>query len=163
MSSPSFRALTARDSALLCTATLANLNWSAARFTMADVRTRPEFARYTRFVPTRGDFGFVAVDGQRGIGLVWALFLPQHDAGYGFVSDQIPELSLWVHHAERGRGLGAGLLARAQAEATARQLGGVGLSVEAGNRAKRLYQRAGFVHLEGREADGVMLWSALRQ
>ncbi len=162
MSSPSFRALTAGDSTLLGTATLANLNWSAVRFTMADVRTRPDFARYTRFVPTRGDFGFVAMAGQRDIGLVWVLFLPQHDAGYGFVSDQVPELCLWVHRTERGRGLGAALLAMAQAEATARQLGGLSLSVEAGNRARRLYQRAGFVDVAGREADGVMLWSTVQ-
>lgn len=162
MTSPSFRALTVRDSELLSTATLANLNWAGQRFTSADLKTRPDFACYTGFVPTRGDFGFVVMAGQRDIGAVWVLFLPSPDAGYGFVSDQVPELCLWVLRSERGRGLGAALLAMAQAEATARQLDGLSLSVEAGNRARRLYQRAGFVDVAGREADGVMLWSAIQ-
>ena len=54
------RALAPDEMALLEWATLGNMNWCGERFTLADVREKPEFAHYTRIVPERGDFGFVA-------------------------------------------------------------------------------------------------------
>lgn len=53
--------------------------------------------------------------------------------------------TLAVTAAARGHGVGARLLQEAAAQAAAHGLGRVGLLVEHGNRAARLYQREGFV------------------
>lgn len=159
MTGPSTRPLTAADERLLMVATLGNLNWAADRFTMRDVTDRPEFAHYTRLGPGRGDLGFVAEDGDRPIGVVWALFLPSDDGGFGFVDSLTPELSLWVHADDRGRGVGRHLLQSLKTEAARRGISGISLSVERGNVARHLYESEGFQAVPGRESDGVLVWT----
>jgi ribosomal protein S18 acetylase RimI-like enzyme len=154
------RALGADDRPLLVTATLGNLNWVGERFTVQDVLSRPEFAHYVEVDLARGDFGVVAQDGDRATGVAWAVFLPDGDPGYGFVAPDVPEVSVWVDAACRGRGVGRRLLRELQAEAARRGLRAVSLSVEEGNRARDLYAALGFVPVPGREAGEVMLWSS---
>lgn len=163
MGEPVTRVLTQADEPLVRSATLENLNWAEERFTMQDVLDRREFAHYTHLVLARGDFGFVAERSDRPVGVVWVLVLPAEDAGYGFVTGHIPELSLWVHADERGRGLGRRLLRLAQAEARRRGIAAVSLSVESGNVAKNLYRDEGFQPVHGRDRDGVMIWAAYGQ
>lgn len=154
------RVLTEADEPLLWSATLENLNWAQTRFTMRDVVDRGEFAHYAQLVVARGDFGFVAERDDRPVGVVWVLFLPAEDAGYGFVGDHTPELSLWVDAEERGRGVGRYLLRLAKTEARRRGIAAVSLSVESRNFAKNLYQDEGFRPVHGRDRDGVMIWAA---
>ncbi|MEB2528354.1 GNAT family N-acetyltransferase [Kocuria rosea] len=154
----SFRELSASESGLLETATLENLNWCGARFSVLEVSTRSEFLHYTVLDPHRGDFGWVAVTGNEAIGVVWAQHFPPDDPGYGFLDVDTPEVSLWVRDDWRGYGLGRALLRRAQAGARARQVPRMSLSVEADNHAKKLYVAEGFVDVPGRKADGVMVW-----
>lgn len=153
------RALNTDDRDLLLRATVGNLNWQAARFSRVDVETRPEFARYVELRPERGDFGFVAQGGDLPMGVAWALFLPAHDRGYGFVEPTTPEVSLWVRPAARSRGLGRRLLRALQAESRRRGLSALSLSVEKGNRARNLYVREGFADVRPGSDDGVMLWT----
>ena len=160
MSDLTTRRLTSADGQVLGLATLGNVNWAGDRFTMRDVVDRPELAHYTRLDPARGDFGFAAEQGGRTVGAVWAVFLPAQDAGYGFVDDQTPELSLWVAADARGHGLGRHLLRLLQREARRRGVGALSLSVEGENFARHLYEAEGFRAVEGREDDGVMLWSS---
>ena len=153
------RFLTESDDPVLRVATLGNRNWAEERFTMRDVVNRREFAHYARLVPARGDFGFAAEDtAALTVGVVWLLFLPAEDPGYGFVGAGVPELSLWVHPEKRGRGVGRGLLRRAKAAAHRRGIVAVSLSVEHANVARHLYEAEGFRTLSGRERDGVMVW-----
>ncbi|WP_245743346.1 GNAT family N-acetyltransferase [Geodermatophilus poikilotrophus] len=150
------RPLTADDGELLRTATLANVNWTGEpRFTARHVERTPELRHYCEFRPERGDLGFVAETRGLAVGVVWALFLPGDDPGYGFVADGVPELSLSVWSGHRGRGIGGGLLSQALEEARRRGLTRVGLSVEAGNPSVRLYRSAGFSPVPG-AADGTM-------
>lgn len=151
------RALRESDADLLAVATLGNMNWCAERFTMGDILTRREFAHYLTIEPTRGDFGVVAERDGVPLGVCWALFLPADDPGYGFVDVRTPEASLWVAPEARGQGLGRRLLRAVVAEAGARGLGQISLSVEPDNHAKRLYASLGFEDVAGREDDGVML------
>ena len=153
------RPLRPEDAPLLETATLGTMNWCGERFTRTDVRSRPEFRHYTHMDTSRGDFGVVATKHDAPIGVVWALFLPAHDPGYGFVSATIPELSLWVDAHARGQGLGRTLLRALVSEAMSRGLAQLSLSVEAGNVARQLYLSEGFRDVPGRDADGVMLLS----
>ena len=158
MSEPTTRHLTPADEQLLRIATLGNVNWAEERFTMRDVVDRREFSHYTRLESVRGDFGFAAEQNGRTVGAVWAVFLPAEDAGYGFVDIRTPELSLWIHSDERGRGVGRYLLRLLKREARRRGISGMSLSVEAGNFAKHLYEAEGFGDVRGRERDGVMIW-----
>lgn len=100
------RALSSDEMALLEQATLGNVNWCGERFTLADVGERPEFAHYMRIVPERGDFGVVAEQDGKVLGVAWAVFLPSSDPGYGFVDEHTPEVSLWVDGNARRQGLG---------------------------------------------------------
>lgn len=159
MTNPATRLLTEADEPVLRVATLGNLNWAEERFTMRDLVDRREFAHYAALVSARGDFGFAAEQNGRTVGVVWVLFLPAEDAGYGFVSDETPELSLWVHAEARGQGVGRSLLRLAKIEARRRGIASVSLSVESGNFARHLYEGEGFRPVHGRERDGVMIWA----
>lgn len=154
------REATGSEGALLELATVGNVNWAVTQVTLAEVRSTPELAHYTWFRPERGDFGLVAERGGEAIGVAWALFLPSDDPGYGFVEDSVPELALWVRSDARRQGVGRRLLRALMAEASARRLTALSMSVEDGNHARRLYESEGFVDVPGREADGVMLWRA---
>jgi ribosomal protein S18 acetylase RimI-like enzyme len=92
------------------------------------------------------------------VGVVWALYLPSDDQGYGYLDDRTPEPSVWVAPDRRGRGLGRELLVRMQDKARRCEVAAVSLSVEPDNFAKALYHSVGFTEVSGREADGVMVW-----
>lgn len=152
-----FRSLSPSESELLELATLGNMNWCGDRISIDEIRSKPEYSHYTRMVPERGDFGVVAEVEGGAVGAAWAVFLPASDAGYGFVDELTPEVSLWVSAEHRGRGLGRELLRALIDEATERGIARVSLSVEADNFAKKLYLAEGFRDVPGGEADGVML------
>ena len=160
MTDLSTRDLTAADDRLLRIATLGNVNWAGERFAVRDVVDRPEFAHYTRLDVARGDFGFVAEHDDTAVGVVWAVFLPAEDPGYGFIDGRTPEASLWIDAGMRGHGLGRRLLRLLKDEARRRGTLAVSLSVEEGNLAERLYESEGFRDVPGRESDGVMIWSS---
>jgi len=147
-----FRDVTADDGALLRHATLAAMNWRAATFVDADL-DRPEFAHYfAGYDPVR-DHGVVAVDGEGPVGVAWVRFLPADDPGYGFVAEDVPELTTAVEPRGRGRGVGTALLTRLLAAGCAAGWPGVSLSVEDGNTGARiLYERVGF-RTVGRNGD----------
>lgn len=151
------RKLAPDDGGLLATATVGNVNWCGERITISDLADRPELRHYAAYAPSRGDFGLVAESHGQPVGVVWVLFLPSDDPGYGFVDDRTPELSIWVKPGHRGRGLGHALLAGVLLEARLRGVDAISLSVESGNPATELYRAVGFTEVVGREADGVMI------
>jgi ribosomal protein S18 acetylase RimI-like enzyme len=112
---------------------------------LAGVLAAPALAHYVTGWPRRGDFGTVAVAGSEVAGAAWARLFPDDDPGYGFVAADVPELTIAVRAAHRGRGVGGALLDAVLAQARRRGHRAVSLSVEDGNRARRLYERAGFV------------------
>lgn len=139
------RLLTVTDGPLLRTATWANVNWTGEeRLTYREIDETPDLRHYAVFRPERGDFGGVAERNGLPVGVVWALFLDAADPGYGYVGDDVPELSLSVWSGHRSQGVGGELLRRALDQARGRGLTRVSLSVEAANPAVRLYRAAGF-------------------
>ncbi len=82
-------------------------------------------------------------------GAVWYRLLPASDAGYGYVADDVPEVTIGVAAAHRGQGVAGELLERLKATAAAEGLRALSLSVEPGNHALRIYERAGFEHAGG--------------
>jgi protease PrsW len=94
------------------------------------------------------DFGIIAMDGARPIGAAWTRYFDREHAGYGYVSDSIPELTIGVVADQRGHGVGEALLRSLISGATDIGLPGISLSVEDGNdRARRLYEKLGFRHV----------------
>lgn len=121
-------------------------DWNGnAPLSPGEAMLRPDLARYLSGWPWPDDIGVVASIEGRDVGAAWARALSSASPGYGWVSDDIPELTLGVDPAARGQGIGRALLdaliLRVRATAPA-----LSLSVEDGNAAARaLYEKAGFV------------------
>lgn len=121
-------------------------DWNGnAPLSPGEAMLRPDLARYLSGWPWPDDIGVVASIDGRDVGAAWARTLTSASPGYGWVSDDIPELTIGVDPAARGRGIGRALLdaliLRVRAASPA-----LSLSVEDGNAAARaLYEKAGFV------------------
>ncbi|HEU0177006.1 MAG TPA: GNAT family N-acetyltransferase [Blastocatellia bacterium] len=108
-----------------------------------DIVRLPEISRYAEDWGRLDDLGFVAVVAETCVGATWIRLLKGVNKGYGYVDETIPELTIAITPAFRGRGIGTKLLARLMAEAKNRYHA-VSLSVSSENPALRLYQRFGF-------------------
>ena len=131
------------------------MNWRGEqRFTLAAIMAAPELAHYVAGWPRAGDFGVVAEAGADAlpVGAAWCRTFAAEDPGYGFVADDVAEVSMGVDPDCRGRGIGTALLDALIARARVLGLRAVSLSVEDGNRARALYERAGF-RVVGRNGD----------
>ena len=144
------RDATAEDSPWLVRALLEAVNWDGQpRFTREQVVAEPQIAHYVTAWPRPGDFGLIAHEDDPGrgtvIGAAWCRQFTAVDPGYGYLADDVPELSVGVAPAARGCGVGGALLAALIGKARTRGCRALSLSVEDGNRARALYERAGFV------------------
>jgi GNAT superfamily N-acetyltransferase len=91
------------------------------------------------------DAGVIALgDGGRPVGAAWYRLFRRDEAGYGFVSDSVPEVSIAVRPESRRAGVGAALIAELLRMAAEEGHSAVSLSVEPDNPARRLYERADF-------------------
>ena len=120
------------------------VNWHSERhLPLAGILADPELSHYVVGWPRPDDGGVVAfVAGQR-VGAAWWRFFTEKDPGYGFVAADVPELSVAVVGAWRGRGVGRALVRTAQ-RAAAAHCRRMSLSVERANRAQALYVSEGF-------------------
>lgn len=95
-----------------------------------------------------GDTGVVAEDAQGSpVGAAWYRFFTASRPGYGFVADDVPEVSVAVAAEYRGAGIGTALLHELQRVAAAAGIERLSLSVELGNPALHLYLRLGYTSL----------------
>ncbi|MFC0032365.1 GNAT family N-acetyltransferase [Micromonospora chaiyaphumensis] len=128
-------------------------NWPRERI-MAD----PALAHYVTGWMRPDDFGLVAVDpADRPVGAAWFRYLTAADPGHGYAGDDVPELTLGVVEAWRGRGVGRALLRAVLDVARERGVRVVSLSVERGNFAARLYAAEGFRTVESFEDADTMI------
>jgi ribosomal protein S18 acetylase RimI-like enzyme len=100
--------------------------------------------RYVEGFGRPGDAGVIAETGGEAAGAAWYRLLPAADAGYGYVADDVPELTIGVAPEHRGQGVAAELLERLKATAATEGFRALSLSVEPDNHALKLYERAGF-------------------
>ena len=82
----------------------------------------------------------VALDGTHPIGAAWVRLVP---GGYGFVADDIPELTIGIVEGRRGQGIGT-LMLLGLMPAVEMPAPGVSLSVDRRNPARHLYERFDF-------------------
>lgn len=91
-----------------------------------------------------GDLAFVALSDGQAVGAVWIRYATSAQKGYGFVRTDVPELTLAVLPAFRGRGIGTALLEKLLMHLQGTELEAVSLSVARSNPARSLYERHGF-------------------
>jgi ribosomal protein S18 acetylase RimI-like enzyme len=141
----------AADAEFLREMSLEAILWreDADRPPLAEILAIPQLAAYLAPWGRAGDAGLVAVaePGER-IGAVWLRRFAADAPGFGFVSEEIPELGIAVARGHRGRGAGRRLLAAMIDHGARSGLPGISLSVEDGNaRAAHLYAALGFVQV----------------
>lgn len=166
------RAATPADADFIAEMTLAAFNWAPDRppFTMEAFLAEPALSKYVDGWPAPGEHGVVAQasaagtdegpggdPGGRLVGAAWWRCFGADAPGYGFVAENVPELSLAVAADWRGRGLGRVLLRAVVDRARAEGLARVSLSVERANHAARLYTAEGFVVVGGDENADTMV------
>jgi [ribosomal protein S18]-alanine N-acetyltransferase len=105
----------------------------------------PENARYITDWGRAGDVALYALDRRdEPVGAAWLRRFDAQAPGYGYVADDIPELSIAVYPEFRGNKVGTLLLGSIIARAERDQSRAISLSVGRENPAKRLYARYGF-------------------
>lgn len=161
----------ADDARLLRDIVVAAVNWAPGRDVPRDVALAdPRNARYVDGWPREGDLGVVAVAEQESsrwqpvpAGAAWLRFFSANDPGYGFIAAGIPELSIGVDRAQRGRGIGTLLIRRLCQAAADVGIEHVSLSVARENPAVRLCEREGFrVHDSRSAGDSLTMIADIR-
>ena len=106
------------------------------------------------------DIGYVAVDKKtnKKLGAAWLRFLCQNDKGYGYISNDIPELSIAIYPKYRGNGLGTSLVNYLISELP-EHINSISLSVDTQNPAKRLYERLGFKDYSVNNETAIMIFN----
>lgn len=149
----------ANDRDLLTNLLVEAVNWTGEeRMTRAQILADPACSHYVTGWPRPGDVGVVAVVNDHTVGAAWARFFRGADKGYGYVADDIPELSMGVRPEYRGQGLGGQLLRAVLDRVAAHGCHAISLSVEDGNAiARRLYESHGFTVVGREGGSDVML------
>ncbi len=115
----------------------------------------PHIRKYYIEWGRRGDQAFIAQNEKQPVGAVWSRIFPKTEPGYGFVAEDVPELSMALVASSRGQGVGTRLL-NSMIQELKKHHRGVSLSVDRSNPAFRLYQRMGF-HVVKAEGNPTMV------
>jgi ribosomal protein S18 acetylase RimI-like enzyme len=116
----------------------------------------PPVQRYVERWGRPGDTALIAIQDFQRVGAAWYRLFGRENAGYGFVGEETPELSIAVVPSKRGSGLGSELLAALLAQARADGHRAISLSVEKESPAIGLYERHGFA-AAGEDDGGVTM------
>ncbi len=120
-----------------------------------DIVLLPEISKYVEHWGRPSDYALIALDAHDNqLGAVWLRYFRSDNKGYGYISDDIPEIGIAVDEAQRGRGIGSVLLEELL-KRTRQQVHSISLSVQSANPAMRLYEKFGFYVWS--EADGAVI------
>jgi len=117
----------------------------------------PEISKYMKNWGRYGDLGLKLLHENRAVGAIWCRLLPVVDPGYGFVREDIPELTMAILPEYRNRGLGLRLYRDFGELLIRHHIRGLSLSVDKRNPATRFYLRAGFNVIREEETAFVMI------
>lgn len=126
------------------------LRHAAHEPSIAAVKQQPALTRYASHWGRKGDGGCVAIQGTNAIGAAWFRLWTGDDKGFGYISDEIPELAIALLPSYRNQGIGTALL-KQTLELASEQFPAIGLNVRSDNAALRLYERVGFVKVPNSE------------
>jgi len=121
----------------------------------------PPVRRYVERWGRPGDTALIAIQDFQKVGAAWYRLFTDANAGYGFVDEATPELSIAIVPSRRGSGLGSELLDALLDRARADGYAAISLSVEEGSPAVGLYERHGFERV-GDDDGGVTMRAALK-
>jgi len=144
-----FRLSAHADAAFLAEMLYEAVNWfddgAEERPAMDTVLAVPQNARYVEAWGRPGDIALYALDlRDEPVGAAWYRTFNAAAPGYGYVADDVPELSIGVYPEFRGQQVGTLLLNALVARAERDGVRALSLSVNRENPAKRLYARLGF-------------------
>jgi GNAT superfamily N-acetyltransferase len=116
-----------------------------------------ELLLYHRDWGRPGDAGYVAERGDRRLGAVFYRLFTEEEHGDGYIDPETPELAIAVVPRARGSGLGTRLMEAMHEHGRREGLARIALSVDAGNPARRLYERLGYRDYEPGDGKGRMV------
>jgi len=139
------RPATAADLPFLIEMLLEACNWDGTPwYDEAKARADDHAWRYLDGWSRDSDFGVIAeLDGSPA-GATWARLLTAERPGYGYVADDVPELTLGVAAGFRRRGVARAVLTELITQARAASYRQLSLSVDPDNPARKLYESLGF-------------------
>lgn len=122
------------------------------------VRRDPGIAPYLDGWGRRGDAGVLAEVNGEPAGAAWFRLYRVAAPGYGFVAEDVPEISIGVEDGWRSRGIGWALLVALIERARSDGFSSLSLSVDPGNaHALALYRSLGFEVVANEDANPTML------
>jgi GNAT superfamily N-acetyltransferase len=101
-------------------------------------------SRYVRGWGRPGDAGVLGVEPAGPVGAAWYRLFKEQEAGFGFIDERTPELTIAVVPSRRGQGLGNELLEALLERARREGYEQISLSVEPGSSQEQFYRRFGF-------------------
>jgi ribosomal protein S18 acetylase RimI-like enzyme len=129
--------------------------------TADQVLADPRYAMYLAGWPRQRDYGLVAEqDGL--LGAAWYRTYTEVSHGYGFISEDVPELSIAVVASRRHEGIGRRLLIDLVNASVDEGYPALSLSVGEQNPARGLYESVGFVTIEKHGSSWTMVRYAAR-
>jgi GNAT superfamily N-acetyltransferase len=129
--------------------------------TSDQVLADPRYALYLVGWPRPGDYGLVAEQDEP-VGAAWYRTFTEASHGYGFVAEDIPELSIAVIESRRHEGIGRRLLVDLIDASVRQGYLALSLSVVEANPARGLYESVGFIPVEKHGLSWTMLRHAAR-
>jgi GNAT superfamily N-acetyltransferase len=161
----SIRHAAAEDREFLIDMLMEAVNWSTEwkPKTRRRVLSDPRTAHYIAGWPRDTDLGVIAEAASRPVGAAWVRYFPADDPGYGFVAEDIPELTVGVTVPWRGMGVGRALLRAVAASAAQAGITRISLSVERKNFARSLYQSEGYTVLDATDPQSDTMLKSLAQ
>lgn len=116
----------------------------------------PVVAKYIQNWTSR-DYCLVSVFNGLLTGAAWYKWFNSGNKGYGYIADDIPELSIAIIPQYRNKGTGTLLLENLLVKAKEKEIHSLSLSVDIENPALNLYKRLGFVISSKEENSFIMI------
>jgi GNAT superfamily N-acetyltransferase len=129
--------------------------------TADQVLADPRYSMYLAGWPRPGDYGLVA-EQDAPIGAAWYRTYTEASHGYGFVAEDVPELSIAVIASRRHEGIGRRLLVDLIIACDSHGYPALSLSVREANPARHLYESVGFVPVEKHGSSWTMVRHTVR-
>jgi ribosomal protein S18 acetylase RimI-like enzyme len=140
------RPATVNDTDFLASMLREAINWDPARESLSldAVLASPDLAHYIVGWPQDGDVGVVAEILDHRVGAAWLRRFTRADHGFGYVADDIPEMTIAVAPGHRGDGIGTRLMHTIEIAAAAAGYDSISLSTERTNYAHSWYTGLGY-------------------
>ncbi|MBE9509414.1 MAG: GNAT family N-acetyltransferase [Bacteroidetes bacterium] len=115
------------------------------------VLDNPDISKYIDHWGTLpNDLALVAVFNNELIGAIWGRTFSSSIAGYGFIDENTPEISMAVKEKFRNQGIGTKLIDEISKIYFSKGIKLISLSMDKRNRAKLLYVKKGFILVENK-------------